>query len=155
MSTPASYCLSSSWPSTEPTIAVRILEKAADVAEWANGNCSHNYCQPFPHTASPHHGHVPSLPLQSISWRRQLMLLSEPMVTVPTVHPQNVRFQNVRFQNVRFQNVRFQNVWCTKRQVYKTSGFKTSGFKTSSFLIWFTYETKSIGIAKFFFCIPI
>jgi hypothetical protein len=29
-------------------------------------------------------GIVPSLPLQSISWRRQLMLLSEPIVTVPT-----------------------------------------------------------------------
>ncbi len=28
-----SYYLSSSWPSTEPTIAVRILEKAADVVE--------------------------------------------------------------------------------------------------------------------------
>jgi hypothetical protein len=33
MSTSLSYYLSSSWPSTEPTFAVNILEKAADVVE--------------------------------------------------------------------------------------------------------------------------
>jgi hypothetical protein len=42
----------------------------------------YHHCLTHPLTASPPHGHELSQPLQSISWRRQLMLLSEPIVTV-------------------------------------------------------------------------
>ncbi len=63
----------------------------------------------------------------------RIVPVSERLVVVTLVHPQNGRFQNVRFQKVWFQNVRFQNVRFTIRQVYETSGFKTSGCKTSSF----------------------